>query len=92
MVPLIRSRPLLSFFVLACGLSWLGWLNYILSRSGLGVIDVDYPVVLGSTQPLGVIPGAFLGPVCAPLLVRTGVVERAGLCARVGLLFRWRVD
>ena len=92
MVPLIRSRPLLSFFVLACGLSWLGWLNYILSRSGLGVIDVDYPVVLGSTQPLGVIPGAFLGPIGSALIVTAVVDGRAGLRAWAGRLFRWRAD
>lgn len=92
MVHLIRSRPVLSYFLLACGLSWLGWLNYILSTSGLGIIDVDYPVVLGSTQLLGVIPGAFLGPIGSALIVTAVVDGRAGLRAWAGRLFRWRAN
>ncbi|PWH06038.1 CPBP family intramembrane metalloprotease domain-containing protein [Brachybacterium endophyticum] len=92
MLDLIRSRPILSYFVLACGLSWLGWLNYILSANGLGVTDVEYPVILGSTQPLGVLPGAYLGPIGSALIVTAVVDGRAGLRAWAGRLLRFRVN
>lgn len=43
-----------SFFVLAFGLSWLGWIPYVLSRSGMGILDFDCPALLGTTQLAGV--------------------------------------
>lgn len=89
---LIRTHPVICFFVMSCALSWLGWLNYILSNSGLGTIDVDYPVVLGSTQLLGVIPGAYLGPIGSALIITAVVDGRAGLKAWVGRILRWRVN
>ena len=55
---LIRRHPLVAFAVLACGLSWLAWLPYILSPHGLGVWDVHVPEMLGSAQLAGVLPGA----------------------------------
>lgn len=92
MVSCIRSHPIIGFFVMSCALSWLGWLNYILSNSGIGAIDVDYPVVFGSTQLLGVVPGAYLGPIGSALII-TGLVDgRAGLRAWSGRLLRWRVN
>lgn len=89
---LMRTHPILSFFVMSCALSWLGWLNYILSNSGLGLIDVDYPVVLGSTQPVGVIPGAYLGPIGSALIITAVADGRTGLKAWVGRLRHWRVN
>ncbi|TGN74796.1 CPBP family intramembrane metalloprotease [Streptomyces bauhiniae] len=91
MSSLIRSHPLTAFFTLACALSWLGWLNYVLSNQGLGVIDTDYPAVLGTTQLLGVLPGAYLGPIGSALIVTAVTDGRAGLRAWAGRLFRWRV-
>ncbi|MGW4445032.1 CPBP family intramembrane glutamic endopeptidase [Streptomyces sp. NPDC004682] len=91
MSSLIRSHPLAAFFTLACALSWFGWVNYILSQQGLGITDVDYPTVLGTTQLLGVLPGAYLGPIGSALVVTAVVDGRAGLRAWAGRLFRWRV-
>ena len=55
----VRRRPLTSFFALGYLISWL---PYFLSSSGLGPINLRIPEVLGTTQLLGVLPGAYLGP------------------------------
>ncbi|MDN5688384.1 MAG: CPBP family intramembrane metalloprotease [Brachybacterium sp.] len=88
----VRRHPLLTFFLLANGLSWLAWLPYILSLNGLGVRGVAFPAVLGSSQLLGVLPGAYLGPIGSALLVTAIVDGRAGLRRWVGRLLRWRVN
>lgn len=86
----IRSHPLIAFFVLANLLSWLGWTPYILSENGLGVWAFRFPDILGSGQVLGVIPGAFLGPVLSALLVTLIADGRAGLRAWTRRLWHWR--
>lgn len=88
----IRRRPLLSFFLLANGLSWLAWLPYILSLNGLGLWDFEFPAILGTTQILGVLPGAYLGPIGSALLITALVDGRAGLRRWAGRLLRWRVN
>ncbi len=88
----VRSHALLSFFVLANGLSWLAWLPFILSQSGLGVTDLVIPEVLGTDQIVGVLPGAYLGPVTAAFIVTALSEGRAGLRAWVGRVTRWRVS
>ncbi|HEX7349806.1 CPBP family intramembrane glutamic endopeptidase [Brachybacterium sp.] len=89
---LVRRHPLLSFFVLANALSWLAWIPYILSTSGLGVWDLEFPALLGTTQLLGVLPGAYLGPIGSALLVTAIVDGRAGLRSWAGRLLRWNVS
>ncbi|MHC3470102.1 CPBP family intramembrane glutamic endopeptidase [Streptomyces sp. 7R007] len=87
----IRRRPLTWFFTLAFALSWLAWTPYVLSRNGLGVWHFAFPGAGGSSQLLGVLPGAYLGPITAALLV-TGVTEgRAGLRAWRRRMTRFRV-
>ncbi|WP_328770160.1 CPBP family intramembrane glutamic endopeptidase [Streptomyces sp. NBC_00286] len=77
----IRRRPLTWFFSLAYVLSWAAWTPYVLSENGLGVWDFTFPGAAGSSQLLGVLPGAYLGPIASALLV-TGVTEgRNGLRA-----------
>lgn len=88
---LIRSRPLMTFFVLTNVLSWLGWLPYILSLNGLRVWDYSFPEYLGTSQFAGVIPGAFLGPIGSALLVTAVADGRSGLRSWAGRLWRWRV-
>ncbi|MGO2022715.1 MAG: CPBP family glutamic-type intramembrane protease [Brachybacterium tyrofermentans] len=88
----IRRHPLLSFFLLANGLSWLAWLPYILSLNGLGLWGVEFPALLGSSQLLGVLPGAYLGPIGSALLVTAIVDGRAGLRRWAGRLLRWNVN
>ena len=48
----IARRPLVSFFALALGLSWLAWVPYILSPHGLGVWNIHFPEFLGSRSVL----------------------------------------
>lgn len=88
----IRRHPLLTFFLLANGLSWLAWLPYILSLNGLGLWDVEFPVIMGTSQVLGVLPGAYLGPIGSALLVTAIVDGRAGLRRWAGRLLRWNVN
>lgn len=88
----ITRHPLISFFVLANALSWLAWTPYILSNNGLGIWDYDFPVLLGTTQLLGVLPGAYLGPIFSAFLITALVDGRPGLRRWVGRLWRWRAD
>ncbi|WP_304502066.1 CPBP family intramembrane glutamic endopeptidase [Brachybacterium sp. FME24] len=88
----IRRHPLLTFFLLANGLSWLAWLPYILSLNGLGLWDVEFPALLGTGQLVGVLPGAYLGPIGSALLVTAIVDGRPGLRRWAGRLLRWRVN
>ncbi|MGW3957441.1 CPBP family intramembrane glutamic endopeptidase [Streptomyces sp. NPDC004752] len=75
----VRRRPLTWFFALAYGLSWVAWTPYILSHNGIGVWDFTFPGGEAGSQLLGILPGAYLGPITAALLV-TGFAEgRAGL-------------
>lgn len=89
---LIRRRPILSFFVLANGLSWLAWIPYILSPNGIGAWHYRFPSLLGTGQLLGVIPGAYLGPITAALIVTAVTGGRVGLRQWAGRLLRWRVN
>jgi len=87
----VRRHPLLSFFVLASVMSWLAWVPYILSRNGLGIWDHQFPDALGTSQILGVLPGAYLGPIASALFVTAVADGRAGLRHWLGRMWRWRV-
>lgn len=87
----IRSHPLLAFFTLANLLSWAAWLPYVLSENGLGVWAYRFPELLGSSQILGVLPGAYLGPITAAFLITAVVDGRRGLRSWAGRLLRWKV-
>ncbi|RBQ17699.1 CPBP family intramembrane metalloprotease domain-containing protein [Spongiactinospora rosea] len=88
----IRRRPLLSFFVLANTMSWIAWIPYILSGTGLGVWDWSFPAVLGTTQLLGMLPGAYLGPIVSAYLVTRIADGRPGVRRWTARLWKWRVS
>ncbi|MFJ7996758.1 CPBP family intramembrane glutamic endopeptidase [Streptomyces sp. NPDC096310] len=88
----IRRHPMLWFFAGAMLLSWLAWTPYILSETGLGVLDFRFPALLGTTQFLGVLPGAYLGPITAAFLVTVATEGREGIRQWVGRLTKWRVS
>ena len=88
----IRRRPLLSFFLMANLLSWVAWTPYVLSATGLGVWDFHFPALLGSTQTLGVLPGAYLGPITAAFVVTLVADGKPGLRRWVGRMLRWRIS
>lgn len=87
----IRRHPLLAFFLLATGMSWLAWTPYVLSQNGLGLWAYRFPEVLGTSQLLGVLPGAYLGPIGSALVVTAIADGRAGLRQWVARMWRWRV-
>ncbi|MGW5018440.1 CPBP family intramembrane glutamic endopeptidase [Streptomyces cacaoi] len=88
----IRQRPLTWFFTLAFLLSWAAWTPYVLSRNGVGIWDFTFPAVGGTSQLLGVLPGAYLGPITSALLV-TGLTEgREGLRTWARRMSKWRVN
>lgn len=87
----MKRHPLVAFFVLAFGLTWLAWLPYILSENGVGVLPFRLPELLGSAQTLGVLPGAYLGPITSAFIVTVRVEGRPGLRRWGARLVRWRV-
>jgi membrane protease YdiL (CAAX protease family) len=87
----IARHPLISFFVLADLLSWIAWIPYILSGNGLHVLDFSYPDPL-TGQLLGMLPGAYLGPIFSAFLVTAIADGRAGLRAWGSRLLRWRIN
>ncbi|MGW4101821.1 CPBP family intramembrane glutamic endopeptidase [Streptomyces sp. NPDC004976] len=87
----VRRFPLTWFFCLAFVLSWVAWTPYILSENGLGVLHFAFPSVLGTSQLLGVIPGAYLGPVLSALVVTVVADGRPGLRAWLGRMTKWRI-
>jgi len=87
----IRRHPLVSFFTLAAATSWILWLPYIFSSHGLGVWNIRIPELLGTAQLVGVLPGAYLGPLGAAFVVTVVTDGRVGLGRWAGRLFRWRV-
>ncbi|NWJ74222.1 glycoside hydrolase family 6 protein [Pseudonocardia sp. ICBG1122] len=72
-------------------MSWTAWTPYVLSRNGLGIWDFRFPDVLGTGQILGVLPGAYLGPIASAFLVTAVADGRPGLRRWIGRMWRWRV-
>ncbi len=88
----VRRHQLSTFFVLALAASWLAWTPYVLSNSGLGVWDLTFPGGMIGGQLLGMLPGAYLGPIGSAALVTGLVGGRAGLRAWVKGMWRWRAS
>ncbi|MEV4890591.1 CPBP family intramembrane glutamic endopeptidase [Nonomuraea sp. NPDC055795] len=88
----IRRRPLLGFFVLANAMSWAAWSPYVLSANGLGIWDFTFPTLLGTTQFLGVLPGAYLGPIFAAYIVTRVTEGREGVRRWIARMTKWRVN
>lgn len=56
----------------------------MLSNSGLGVLDFDYPNILGLSQLAGVMPGVYAGLLTAAFIVTAIAEGRPGLGRGVG--------
>lgn len=89
---LIIGHPMISFFVIAFGLSWIAWTPYVVSENGLGLVPFAFPEVLGTSQLLGMLPGAYLGPITAAFLVIAITDGKPGLRGWVKRLSKWRVN
>ena len=89
---LIRSHPLIAFFVIAFAGSWIGFLPAILTQNGLGLLPYTFPA-------LGPIPAAYyftalasiLGPTLASLTVTAVTGGSAGLRQLLRRYALWRV-
>ncbi|TQS45041.1 CPBP family intramembrane glutamic endopeptidase [Cryptosporangium phraense] len=92
MKTLVNRYPLISFFALAFGLSWIAWTPFVLSDHGLG-LEPEFRFPSGPVaQLVGVLPGAYLGPLAAAFIVTSLAEGRAGLRHWAGRLLRWRVS
>jgi membrane protease YdiL (CAAX protease family) len=76
---LVRRFPLITFFTLANGISWLAWTPYILSLDGLGILHFRYPDLIAGNQLTAILPGAYLGPLAAAFTVTSITEGREGL-------------
>ncbi len=87
----VRRYPVLTFFALAFGVSWVAWTPYVLGNTGLNV-EPDFQLPTGvAGQLAGMLPGAYLGPLGAAFIVTSLVEGRAGLRQWAKRLVRWRV-
>src|ERR1041384_5705509 len=87
---LVQRFPLITFFTLANGISWVVWLPYILSLDGFGVLNFRYPDLLMGNQLLAIMPGAYLGPLTAAFTVTAITEGREGLRRWRRRLFQFR--
>ena len=87
---LVFRHPLITFFTLAYGISWLAWTPYILSLDGLGVLHFRYPDFLIGNQLTAILPGAYLGPLTAAFTVTAITEGREGLRRWRKRLFQFR--
>jgi membrane protease YdiL (CAAX protease family) len=87
----VCRHPLVSFFAVAYIISWLGWVPYVLSLDGLGLLTFRFPRILGSTQFAGIMLGAYLGPLASAFFLTAMTEGPSGLRRWRRRLFRWRV-
>ncbi|MEO6084632.1 MAG: type II CAAX endopeptidase family protein [Umezawaea sp.] len=87
---LVQRFPLITFFTLANGISWVVWLPYILSLDGFGVLHFRYPDLLMGNQLTAIMPGAYLGPLTAAFTVTAITEGREGLRRWRRRLFQFR--
>jgi membrane protease YdiL (CAAX protease family) len=70
---------------MAYGFSWLGWLPYILSLDGLGILPFHSPF-----GDLAVAPGAYLGPMLSGFLMVGATEGKAGVGRLLRRMIQWR--
>jgi membrane protease YdiL (CAAX protease family) len=80
----MQHHPLVCYFVMAYGFSWLAWVPYILSLDGLGLLPIHL------TQ-LGILPGAFLGPCLSGFLMTAATEGKPGVRRLLHRFVQWRV-
>ena len=80
----LQRHPLVCYFLMAYGFSWLGWIPYVLSLDGLGLLPVHL------TQ-LGTLPGAYLGPLLSGFLMTAATEGKAGVRRLLRRFILWRV-
>jgi membrane protease YdiL (CAAX protease family) len=81
---LMQRHPLVCYFLMAYGFSWLAWVPYVLSQDGLGLLPVRL------TQ-FGLLPGAFLGPFMSGFLMTATTEGKPGIGRLLRRFVLWRV-
>ncbi len=79
----MRRHPLVCYFLLAYGFSWLGWLPYVLSQSGVGL----FPFHLA----LWVVAPAGYGPLLSGFLMTAVTEGKTGVRHLLRRFVLWRV-
>jgi CAAX protease family protein len=83
---LLARYPLVFFFLLAYGISWVAWIPYLLSRDGFGLLPYQ--------SPIGYTPTAYtfsFGPLVAALIMSGVIGGRAGVVQLLRKMVLWRV-
>lgn len=84
---LIRGHPLVAYFVLALGGSWLTLLPLLLGRDGLGL----FPYRFGAAGQFYALLPTFTGPLLASYVVTALTSGKAGMRALLHRYVQWRV-
>lgn len=79
----MNKHPVAWFYVLAFGISWLGWIPVVLGSRGIAPFDSPY------FQVLLLLPG--IGPAVAAIIVTRAVYGPTGVQEWLKVLVRWRV-
>jgi uncharacterized protein len=84
---LLARHPLLSFFVLAYALTWLGWSPWFLSEDGIGLLPYDGESISDYLNTVALVVGPTLSA-----FIMTGVTEgKAGVRRLMHRIVLWRV-
>ncbi|QBD75069.1 CPBP family intramembrane metalloprotease [Ktedonosporobacter rubrisoli] len=81
----LQRHPLVSYFVMAYGFSWIAWLPYILSQDGFGLL----PFHPGQAALL---PGAFLGPFLSGFVMTAVMEGKPGVGRLLRRIVQWRMN
>lgn len=80
----LQQHPLVCYFMLAYGFSWLAWLPFLLSQGGLGILPVRLSQV-------ALFPGLFLGPLLSGFLMTAATEGKLGVQHLLRRIILWRV-
>ena len=80
----LQHHPLVCYFVMAYGFSWLAWLPYVLSQGKVGFLPA-------SLSELALLPGAYLGPFMSGFLMTAATEGRPGIGRLLRRFVLWRV-
>ena len=84
---LLIRHPLISFFVMAYALTWLGWSPWFLSADGIGLLPYDSESISDYLNTVALV----LGPTLSAFIM-TGVTEgREGVRRLLRRIVLWRV-
>jgi membrane protease YdiL (CAAX protease family) len=81
----LQRHALVCYFLMAYGFSWIAWLPYVLSKSGVGIL----PITLNQFAAL---PGAYLGPFLSGVLMTAALEGKPGVGRLLRRFVQWRVS